>query len=288
MTGKAAVASLCGLLWAGPAFAQGAIARGSLVEVSVLVDGASAPLFRATDGSGRYYLEARRGAAYELRLDNRSHERLGVVVSVDGVNAVSGERDRSLVRPTDPGRMYVLDPWEGTSVRGWRTSLSDVHRFTFVDEQASYAARTGNANARMGWIEVAVYRELRPYVWRRPPVPVTGDGNRDEARAQPAQPPATTPPAAAAEAPKREALEQDSQRKDAAGNSYPGTGWGARESDRAVLVEFRAQPVAAERVTLRYEYAAALQRLGLLPPFPARDRLAERESGRDGFAKPPR
>ena len=35
-------------------------------------------------------------------------------------------------------------------------------------------------------------------------------------------------------------------------------------------------------------FAAALQRLGLLPPFPARDRLAERESGRDGFAKPPR
>ena len=280
MTGKAAVASLCGLLSAGSAFAQGATARGSLVEVSVLVDGTSAPLYRAADGSGRYYLEARRGAAYELRIDNRSHERLGVVVSVDGVNAVSGERDRSLVRPADPGRMYVLDPREGTSVRGWRTSLSDVHRFTFVDEQASYAARTGNANARMGWIEVAVYRELRPYVWRRPPAPVTGERNRDEARAQPAAP--------ATEAPKREALEQDSQPRDAASSAYPGTGWGAREPDQAVLVQFHAQPVAAERVTLRYEYAAALRRLGLLPPFPARDRLAERESGRDGFARPPR
>jgi hypothetical protein len=288
MTGKAAAASLCGVLCAGPAFAQGWSARGSLVEVSVQVDGTTAPLYRAPDGSGRYYLEARRGAAYELRLENRSHERLGVVVSVDGLNAVSGERDRSLARPGDPGRMYVLDPWDGTSVRGWRTSLTDVHRFTFVDEQASYAARTGNANARMGWIEVAVYRELRPFVWRRPPVPVTGERSRDEARSQPTAPPATTPPAASAEAPKREALEQDKQRSDAAGSSYPGTGWGTRESDHAVLVEFRPQPAAAERVTLRYEYAPALQRLGLLPPFPARDRLAERESGRDGFAKPPR
>jgi hypothetical protein len=278
MTGKAAAASLCGLLFAGPAFAQSWSARGSLVEISVQVDGATAPLYRAADGSGRYYLEARRGAAYELRLENRSHERLGVVVSVDGLNAVSGERDRSVARPGDPGRMYVLDPREGTSVRGWRTSLSDVHRFTFVDEQASYAARTGNANARMGWIELAVYRELRPYVWRRPPAPVTGERPRDEARSQPAAP---------AEAPKREALEQD-QRRDAASSSHPGTGWGTREPDQAVLVEFRPQPAAAERVTLRYEYAPALQRLGLLPPFPARDRLAERESGRDGFAKPPR
>jgi hypothetical protein len=180
--------------------------------------------------------------------------------------------------------MYVLDPWEGTTVRGWRSSLSEVHRFTFVDEKASYAARTGNANARMGWIEVAVYRELRPAVARRPPVPLAGDErSRDEVRAQPA-----APPSAAAEAPKREALQQQAERDDAAGRSFPGTGWGARETDQAVLVQFQPQPAPAERVTLRYEYADALRRLGLLPAWPVRDRLAERESGRDGFARPPR
>jgi hypothetical protein len=283
MTAKATAALVWGLLSAGPALAQGWSAPGSLVSVSVQVEGAPAPLYRSPDGSGRYYLEARRGAAYELRIDNRSHERLGVLVSVDGLNAVSGERDRSQIRPGDPGRMYVLDPWEGTSVRGWRSSLSEIHRFTFVDERGSYAARSGNANPRMGWIELAVYRELRPYVWRRPPAGIAGEErSRDEARAQ--TPPASAPPAAAAEAPKREALQQDAQRADA----YPGTAWGSRESDRAVLVEFRPQPVPAERLTLRYEYAAALQRLGLIPAPGHRDRLAERESGKDGFARPPR
>jgi hypothetical protein len=70
---------------------------------------------------------------------------------------------------------------------------------------------------------------------------------------------------------------------------YPGTGWGAREDDRAMLVDFEPQPSPAERITLRYEYASALRALGILPaPWWARDRLREREAGESGFAKPPR
>ena len=32
--------------------------------------------------------------------------------------------------------MYVLDPWQRTTVQGWRTSLQEVRQFTFVDERA--------------------------------------------------------------------------------------------------------------------------------------------------------
>lgn len=270
-------------------------APGSLVDVSVAVDGATAPLYSAPDGSGRHYLEARLGAAYEIRIENRSHERLGVALSVDGLNTISGERDRSLLRPSDPGRMYVLEPWEGTTVRGWRTSLSEVHRFTFVDEHSSYAARAGKANSRMGWIEVAVYREQRPYVWRyRERVPVTpSEPSRDAPRALPA--PSAAPAPGTAEAPRdRERAEAlapsesiESKRSGGFGRSHPGTGWGRSEWDQAVVVDFHPQPSPAERVTLRYEYASALARLGVLPrPWHyERDRLSEREKG---FAKPPR
>jgi hypothetical protein len=91
---------------------------------------------------------------------NRTGERLGAAVVVDGLNAISGEREAG------PGRLYILGPWEETTVRGWRTSLSDVRRFTFVDERGSYASRSGKANGKMGWIEVNVYRERRRYVGR--------------------------------------------------------------------------------------------------------------------------
>ena len=54
------------------------------------------------------------------------------------------------------------------------------------------------------------------------------------------------------------------------------------------VVDFEAEASAAERITLRYEYASALRALGILPWEAARDRLRERDRGDGGFAKPPR
>ena len=68
----------------------------------------------------------------------------------------------------------------------------------------------------------------------------------------------------------------------------PGTGWGEQTHDPVRVVDFDPEPHPAERITLRYEYASALRALGILPGRPSRDRLAERERGAGGFAKPPR
>jgi hypothetical protein len=279
MTTLRAVPFVVALALARPAAAywgDGPEAVGALVGVSVEVDGRTTPLYASPDGSDRRYLEARAGARYAISLANRTPQRLGVVVTVDGLNAISGERDAGI------GRMYVLGPWEQTTVRGWRTSLSDVRRFTFVDERSSYAARSGKANAKMGWIEVAVYRECRPYV-RRPwyegwlrERPAEPDA-RDEAGRSDA------PPAAKA-APEVESRSREGARPE----SYPGTGWGPRADDPVRLVTFEPEPSPAERVSLRYEYASGLRALGIFPrPYWDRDRLRERERGEGGFARPP-
>jgi hypothetical protein len=262
---------------------------GSLVSVEVLVEGRRAPLHPAPDGAQRWYLEAREGARYAIRLRNRTAQRLAVSLNVDGLNVISGERAASASGPSDPGRMYVLEPWGLSEVRGWRTSLRDVQRFVFVDERSSYAARTGRDNARMGWIELAVYRERYPR-WphavqapreetaepeaARDAAEAAGD-HASEARARPApqQPSATAPPAPGS-----------------ARRSFPGTGWGPRADDPAEVVEFDPEPQAAERVTLRYEYRQALLGLGIdLDPHTHAqpDRLWERERGERGFARPP-
>src|SRR5688572_8336036 len=144
----------------------GDVPPGSLVDVAVEVEGAERPLYAAPDGGGRLYFEARRGARYAIRLRNRSHERVGVVVQVDGLNVISGDRTATSWLGGSPGRMYVLDPWDQTDIQGWRTSLDQVRRFTFVEEERSYAARSGQANNKMGWVEIAVYRERRRAVWR--------------------------------------------------------------------------------------------------------------------------
>jgi hypothetical protein len=232
------------------------LAPGSLVAVSVTVDDEPARLYPAPDGSGRSYLEARQGSRYAVTLQNRSGERLGAVLTVDGLNVISGARD------TGQGRMYVLDPWQGTTVQGWRTSLEEVRRFRFVDERTSYAARSGKANGKMGWIELAVYRECRPEPQRgRADADAAGRNSAPAARPAPAE---------------------------ARSEAFPGTGWGERTRDEVALVTFDPESAPSERVTLRYEYRPALVALGVIPP-PRRspDRLQQREHAEPDFAQPP-
>jgi hypothetical protein len=244
----------------------------------VEVEGSSVPLYPAPDGSGRFYLEAREGARYAVTLANRTHERLGVVLTVDGLNAISGDRDPA-------GRMYVLNPWDSASVKGWRTSLDDVRRFTFVDERASYAARSGKANARMGWIEVAVYRERpRPYVYRTDPYrtdPYEGDRSRDEARKAPEAPDE-------AQARGGKMKDEDGRERPSARRRQPlppalprhGLGRARRGPRRAGGL--RAGSGAGGGSRSRYEYANALRALGILPaPWWARDRLPRAQQGEE-------
>jgi hypothetical protein len=240
---------------------------GTRLALSVEIDGHDTPLYPAPDGSGRRYLEAREGASYAVRLQNRTGERIGVVLTVDGLNAISGVQAIPYSW-APPGRMYVLDPWDSTTVRGWRTSLSEVRRFTFVDEHSSYAARSGKANGKMGWIEATVYRERR-VVARGPWEPRTAPAERNAPEAE-----GTADAKSAARSPRSE--------------SYPGTGWGRPSDDPAQVVSFDPEARPAETATLRYEYASALRALGIVPrPDWARDRLRDRENGTLGYAQPP-
>ena len=141
--------------------------EGDLVDVRVRVDGETTPLFFRPGTFDRHYFQAFRGRNYSLVVRNTTGARVGVLIAVDGLNVVNGERSRLSRNET----MYVLDPWETATIRGWRTSLKDVRRFVFVDEERSYAERTGQANGDLGWIRVLSFREqrntARPWLARR-------------------------------------------------------------------------------------------------------------------------
>ncbi len=249
--------------------------QGQLVDVRVLVDGASAPLYTRQGGwnpwnrDSRFYFEAFRGGAYALRLRNHTNARVGVVVSVDGLNVVSGDRtDLSSHEP-----MYVLDPYETTTIRGWRTSLNEVRQFRFVDEQRSYAERTGQANGDMGWVRVASFQERGRVAIRR------GDRDWND------RPEGSAPP----EGSRKGAAEPRSMAGQAPeDNNYPGTGWGERREDRVNETRFEAVARATDQLVLRYEYASGLRALGIEPVNRRDDRLWERDHGQVGFARPPR
>jgi hypothetical protein len=272
-------------------------AEGTLVDVKLEVDGATAPLYFAPGRFDRRYLQAFAGRNYSIVLRNNTGNRIAVLLAVDGLNAVNGEI--TSLRSSEP--MYVLDAWQTATIPGWRTSLDEVRRFVFVDEKRSYAERTGQSNSDMGWIRVLAFREqpkLQAFMPRWGSMKsLYRDGGPSAPRAEAPQsaPEARAPQATEELAPAptraRSAVPEAQDhlaRGEAPQGSFPGTGWGERRTDRVQRVEFKPDPVAVDHLIFRYEYASGLRALGIVPMGERwRDRLGERD-GDMGFARPPR
>ena len=285
-------AVFAGLVLATSAHAWSPVTRQSTVqqgplEVSVRVGNSTTPLYQSADRADRWYLQARKGASYQVTVRNTTGERIAFVIAVDGLNAINGLR--SHLGADEP--MYVLDPWQTTTVKGWRKDLGNVSKFVFVDEERSYAMRTDQANGDLGWIRVAAFNEYRPIVWRGQ----NGWGaTKGQYRDQGERERATAPQSAPAPQAKDEARgDLDKKSTDSYGYNEPapaapspGTGWGDNQRDRVHEVQFTPERFACTQVILRYEYPGALTALGILP-YRSPDRLWEREHGALGFAQPP-
>jgi hypothetical protein len=254
-------------------------ADGRLVDVQVQVEGmGTVPLYTARNKFDRRYFQAFKGRNYSLVVRNNTNRRVGVLMAVDGLNVISGERS-NLSRNES---MYVLDPFESTVIRGWRTSLNSVRRFVFVDEQRSYAERTGQANGDMGWIRVLAFREQRPF-WDVPGKIRSMDRDEDQVpygELEGRRDRAATPD-------KLDGLEKAPTAKSfGAEPSNPGTGWGDASRDHVTRTRFLAEATPVDHVILRYEYESGLRALGIHVNR-WRNRTWERERGEMGFAQPP-
>ena len=141
-------------------------AVGGIADVTVYdrAENRSLPVYRH---EGRYYVVGRPGNEYQIRVRNRGGADILTVVSVDGVNAVSGETaDWSQTG-------YVLGRHQSYDIKGWRKSEQRVAAFFFTEHQNSYAARTGRPD-NIGVIGVALFRKkaepearVEPYRLRR-------------------------------------------------------------------------------------------------------------------------
>jgi hypothetical protein len=252
---------------------------GALVDVSVIDrdTGAALPT-HARDG--KLYVAGTPGHRYSVRIVNRLGARVLTVLSVDGVNAVSGET----ANPDQTG--YVLDPYQSTEVNGWRKSMSEVAQFNFTALDNSYAARTGRPN-NVGVIGVAVFRE-KPLFWREGKIADAPLADRYSSAAKSAAPaqapaPATAPGADTAQAgaaraepasPASNALPADSlayekQRRDAKAEESLGTGHGARETAPVAYTKFdRASARPDEVISVWYDSYRNLVARGVIsvPP----------------------
>jgi hypothetical protein len=225
------------------------VRAGSLLDLHV-VDRDTGQVLTPWSAQGRLYVAGTPGHRYAVRLANRSGARVLAVLSVDGVNAVSGE-----TADTDQAG-YVLDPWQTTDITGWRKSLGDVAQFNFTALPDSYAARTGRPG-NVGVIGVAVFTERVP-AWRKR---LQMDTSRIPAPAPPSAMERADSASAGAPPARTKALAQEEDRL--------GTGHGAREDSPVTMVPFeRASRHPAESLAIWYDSLANLVARGIVPAAP--------------------
>jgi hypothetical protein len=183
------------------------------------------------------YLEARQGEHYGIVITNRTPERVGVVIAVDGRNIITGKR-------SDLGNtesMYIVNAYEAARYDGWRTSKDEVHRFYFSDAADSYSVRTFADSSAMGVIAMAVFRE------KEQPRPLQED--KRESQSAPAAPSAGLAPKSSDRALAKESA---------------GTGFGDARYSPVVTVQFESERNPVQKTLVKYEWREVLCRKGIL------------------------
>jgi len=215
-------------------------AVGGLTDVQ-LIDrdsGETLPVYRHR---GEHWVAGRPGARYAVSVRNATPGRVLGVVSVDGVNVISGET--AAWQQTG----YVLSPWQQHAINGWRKSDTEVAAFHFTASSDSYAERTGRP-AHVGVIGVAVFREkpLPP----PPPAIATPPMLREKSAAQESR---SSAPAGAADL----------------ASPRLGTGHGERETSVVGHTTFeRRSHRPDELIRIRYDSRENLVAMGIIPTLP--------------------
>jgi hypothetical protein len=209
-----------------------ALAVGRMADVSV-IDRASGRTLPVHWHGGQAYVVGKPGSEYRIQVRSRDGADVLAVMSVDGVNVITGET----AHPAQSG--YVIGPRARLAVDGWRKSLQRTAAFYFTELPDSYAARTGRPED-VGVIGVALFRRKA-----EPPQSISGIASEPRAAAR------------------------DSARAE----ESLGTGHGRSETSYARHVAFeRATEHPAETIILRYDSYRNLLALGVIRETPRQPR----------------
>ena len=238
-------------------------------SVEVIVDGRPAPEYAA---SGRRYIEAFENAEYDVRIHNPTGSRVAVALAVDGLNTIDARHTSAW-----DAHKWVIEPYGTITVRGWQMSSESARRFYFTTERDSYAAKLGQAS-NLGVISAVFFRERKPITI----LPVTPSPRREEKddRAGSADTNMQNAPPSTGEA-SRDTAKQRS----VSPSAYPppddesaATGIGRSVANGVQWIKMDLDPRPEGEVSIRYEYRAALVRLGIVPrDYPKPDVLNRRE-----------
>ncbi|HKS27052.1 MAG TPA: hypothetical protein VJS44_04505 [Pyrinomonadaceae bacterium] len=238
-------------------------------EVEVYVNGRPLAQYMAR---GRRYIEALKGAEYELRIRNPLGVRVAVALAVDGMNTIDARRSSAW-----DASKWVIEPYQSITIRGWQMSSARARRFYFTSERDSYGAKIGQT-ANLGIISAVFFRERQPVTVVPPPRRPYEDGS-DRAESSKDSAPSSSAGSSANTARQKRSDVYPQPDDEAAAT---GIGRNVRNDVRWVNLDLDSR-VAAE-VSIRYEYRDALIRLGIMPrPYPVYPDPVDRRERSTGF-----
>lgn len=244
---KKIVFSLAIALFTSHAFAVGHIGHLARIDVYDRAQQRNLPVHWH---QGKAWVVGNPGNEYQIAIRNQAGQDVLAVVSVDGVNVVSGETAN-----THQGG-YVVDAWQHLDVTGWRKNLSRTAAFYFTSLGDSYAARTGRPN-HVGVIGVAMYRRRAELLYDAPPIAsIAPRSSASEARPR-------------TEGSAQEPMRTQEKSLDSTLGASPadrlGTGHGRNESSPARYTGFeRATSTPEEVVTIYYDSRVNLVARGVI------------------------
>ena len=220
---------LCAALLAAGATQAGAVGRFADLNV---YDRSEGRRLQVHWHRGRAWVVGKPGNEYQVSMRNQRGEDLLAVMSVDGVNVITGET----ANPQQSG--YILVPGQPLDVKGWRKSMDRTAAFYFTELEDSYAARTGRPDD-VGVIGVALFQR-RQFV---PPHDIAPYSRRSE-------PQSSDQAGAASSAPAERHAETYQRHRD----DKLGTGHGRSETSHARYGRFeRASSTPVETITIYYD-----------------------------------
>ena len=232
MPGVALAAAFAAAMFVVDSQAHGVLPQTQArVEIVDRTEGRVLPMYWH---QGRRYVVGKPGNEYTIRVRNGAAGRILAVMSVDGVNVITG--DTASMQQSG----YVLAPNESADIAGWRKSMARTAAFYFTALPDSYAARTGRPD-NVGVIGVAVFRE------RARPIVLEEFRRKDAARAEGQSAPAAANAPADAKAEANDSAAQSMRER-------LGTGHGRSETSYASYTRFeRASDSPAETIAIYYD-----------------------------------
>ena len=112
--------------------------------------------------NGHVWIEGREGSRYELLFKNNSQQRALAIISVDGLDILTGKPAGS----GSPG--YVVNPYSELVVPGWKINNQEAAEFYFSRKSSSYVAKIGGSVSNTGVIGAMVFSES-PLIMQFPP-----------------------------------------------------------------------------------------------------------------------